>query len=87
MALGWFYSPSQIGRYIITRVTSLAPPKVGLSMCGPLALDTVFMHLAYRTNCETPLPSCGSSLLTNGSCSRRVSWAGPGILLTSLRCP
>ncbi|KAG2414550.1 hypothetical protein HFD88_003741 [Aspergillus terreus] len=27
MALGWFYSPSQIGRYIITRVTSLKPPR------------------------------------------------------------
>ncbi|KAL4895962.1 major facilitator superfamily domain-containing protein [Aspergillus ambiguus] len=27
MALGWFYSPRQIGRYIITRVTSLKPPR------------------------------------------------------------
>jgi hypothetical protein len=29
MAAGWFYSPSQIGRYIVTRFTSLKPPRVG----------------------------------------------------------
>ncbi|KAJ5094924.1 carboxylic acid transporter [Penicillium argentinense] len=27
MAAGWFYSPSQIGRYSVTRITSLKPPK------------------------------------------------------------
>lgn len=27
MAAGWFYSPSQIGRYILTRFTSLKPPR------------------------------------------------------------
>ncbi|KFY16459.1 hypothetical protein V492_01302 [Pseudogymnoascus sp. VKM F-4246] len=30
MAAGWFYSPSQIGRYIITRPTSLKPPMTKL---------------------------------------------------------
>lgn len=28
MAAGWFYSPKQIGRYLLTRPTSLKPPKV-----------------------------------------------------------
>ncbi|ORY14683.1 carboxylic acid transporter [Clohesyomyces aquaticus] len=27
MAAGWFYSPSQIGRYFLTRITSLRPPR------------------------------------------------------------
>ncbi|KAF2115634.1 sugar transporter family protein [Lophiotrema nucula] len=27
MAAGWFYSPSQIGRYFLTRITSLQPPR------------------------------------------------------------
>lgn len=43
MALGWFYSPSQIGRYIVSRVTSLAPPKVGLCVYGQTAMDLVLM--------------------------------------------
>ena len=30
MALGWFYSPSQIRHYIVTRVTSLKPPRTKL---------------------------------------------------------
>jgi SHS family lactate transporter-like MFS transporter len=30
MAAGWFYSPEQIARYIITRPTSLKPPKTKL---------------------------------------------------------
>lgn len=36
MALGWFYSPSQIGRYFTTRVTSLKPPKA--KMQDPIAI-------------------------------------------------
>lgn len=87
MALGWFYSPSQIGRYIISRVTSLAPPKVGLLMYGLLAMDIVLMTPVRRTNCETRLPSCGTSLCINGSCSRWASCAGPGMLSISSRCP
>lgn len=27
MALGWMYSPSQIGHYLLTRISSLAPPR------------------------------------------------------------
>ncbi|KAJ5712146.1 hypothetical protein N7488_006302 [Penicillium malachiteum] len=27
MALGWFYSPSQIAQYFATRITSLKPPR------------------------------------------------------------
>ena len=27
MALGWMYSPSQIGRYLLTRIPSLKPPR------------------------------------------------------------
>lgn len=30
MALGWFYSPSQIRRYILTRPTTLKPPRSSL---------------------------------------------------------
>lgn len=30
MAAGWFYSPSQIGRYLLSRPTSLKPPMVKL---------------------------------------------------------
>ncbi|KAI1812725.1 carboxylic acid transporter [Poronia punctata] len=30
MAAGWFYSPEQIWRYLLTRVTSLRPPKTKL---------------------------------------------------------
>lgn len=30
MAAGWFYSPSQIKRYFLTRVTSLKPPRTKL---------------------------------------------------------
>ncbi|KIW99720.1 uncharacterized protein Z518_11133 [Rhinocladiella mackenziei CBS 650.93] len=30
MAAGWFYSPKQIGRYILTRPTSLKPPRTRL---------------------------------------------------------
>jgi MFS transporter, SHS family, lactate transporter len=30
MAAGWFYSPSQIGRYLLTRPSSLAPPRTRL---------------------------------------------------------
>ena len=37
MALGWFYSPSQIARYLPTRVTSLAPPK-GVRRVNPIAV-------------------------------------------------
>lgn len=33
MAAGWFYSPSQIARYLVTRVSSLKPPKVGYLIC------------------------------------------------------
>ncbi|KAF2721235.1 carboxylic acid transporter [Polychaeton citri CBS 116435] len=36
MALGWFYSPAQIGRYTITRVTSLKPPRTQLK--NPIAV-------------------------------------------------
>jgi SHS family lactate transporter-like MFS transporter len=36
MALGWFYSPSQIGRYFLARVTSLKPPKT--QMQNPIAI-------------------------------------------------
>lgn len=41
MAWGWFYSPSQIGRYIITRVTSLKPPRVRCRIPGPVSPDRV----------------------------------------------
>ncbi|OBT58070.1 hypothetical protein VE04_01048 [Pseudogymnoascus sp. 24MN13] len=36
MAAGWFYSPSQIGRYIITRPSSLKPPMTKLR--NPIAI-------------------------------------------------
>jgi SHS family lactate transporter-like MFS transporter len=36
MALGWFYSPSQIGRYFATRITSLKPSKT--QMQNPIAI-------------------------------------------------
>lgn len=28
MAAGWFYSPPQIARYLLTRIPSLRPPRV-----------------------------------------------------------
>jgi len=31
MAAGWFYSPKQIGRYLLTRPISLKPPKTSLA--------------------------------------------------------
>jgi SHS family lactate transporter-like MFS transporter len=36
MALGWFYSPSQIGRYFFTRISSLRPPRS--KMQNPIAI-------------------------------------------------
>lgn len=30
MAAGWFYSPSQIKKYFLTRITSLKPPRTKL---------------------------------------------------------
>lgn len=30
MALGWFYSPAQIGRYCISRHTTLKPPRTNV---------------------------------------------------------
>jgi hypothetical protein len=36
MALGWFYSPSQIGRYFLTRIPSLRPPRT--KMQNPVAI-------------------------------------------------
>jgi SHS family lactate transporter-like MFS transporter len=37
MALGWFYSPSQIRHYITSRVTSLQPPP-RTKMQNPIAI-------------------------------------------------
>jgi SHS family lactate transporter-like MFS transporter len=36
MALGWFYSPSQICRYFLTRISSLRPPRT--KMQNPVAI-------------------------------------------------
>jgi MFS transporter, SHS family, lactate transporter len=36
MAIGWFYSPSQIKRYLLTRPSSLKPP--GTKLRNPIAV-------------------------------------------------
>lgn len=38
MALGWFYSPSQIGRYLLSRVPTLRPPKQRAKMQNPITI-------------------------------------------------
>ena len=51
MAAGWFYSPSQIIRYLLTRVSSLKPPQV--SYCAKQLPGRWLIHLEQI---EKPIP-------------------------------
>lgn len=52
MAAGWFYSPSQIGRYILTRFTSLKPPRV--SSLSPIS-GLVFQLKNSQNKIRSPI--------------------------------
>jgi hypothetical protein len=61
MAAGWFYSPSQIGRYIATRFTSLKPPRVGrlFSVISGLILTKIIQEQnpqSYFRSARADLP-------------------------------
>lgn len=82
---GWFYSPRQILHYLLTRPTSLKPPRV--CFIAVFAVITSQISNITSLNSATRSRSSVSSTPANGTCFSWAFWAGRGTRLIFLPCP